>query len=212
MGGYGSGRSRTTCRKTVVEDCVHVSSADLPPVLNFGEPIRINLRCHDGLILGYQFFQYEVLRGGLAAITSEVKTKDGTVKDVVPVLATAARSGGERNCFGCPLWVGGQMCLEPCRKLYCPPASDLFGCRNCHQLVYASSQNRDRRWARTDAEVEKLMIASGDMLARLRAGEDAPHAKWLQLWRRLCEANRDEEEWLLFRRKESGKRDKHAKP
>lgn len=53
---------------------------------------------------------------------------------------TPTQFGGERPWFICPLVVREVPCGRRCTKLYLPPGARYFGCRRCHDLTYASSQ------------------------------------------------------------------------
>jgi hypothetical protein len=59
---------------------------------------------------------------------------------VVPLTTTQPRFGGLRWWFRCPLSRRGAACGRRVGKLYMPPQSGWFGCRQCHDLTYTSCQ------------------------------------------------------------------------
>jgi len=100
-------------------------------------------------------------RGKTAAVAFEADLRDGRppavrlayrvggdpspVRYAVPLDATGTRAGGRRWWLACPLAAGGRACGRRASHLYLRLGS--FGCRQCHGLVYESSQTSDRRVA-----------------------------------------------------------------
>jgi hypothetical protein len=71
------------------------------------------------------------------------KIKDSTeekriIRYIVDLTTTDLPWGGKRFWFQCPI-IG---CRNRVAKLYLPPNSVYFGCRNCHNLTYRSSQEQ----------------------------------------------------------------------
>ena len=60
----------------------------------------------------------------------------------VPILWTACHLGGRRPWFRCPVYSNGQYCGRRVAVLY--GAGDLFACRHCYGLGYASQQESSR--------------------------------------------------------------------
>jgi hypothetical protein len=58
----------------------------------------------------------------------------------VRLLTTEPARGGVRWWFACPFTIEGERCERRVAKLYLPPGEDRFGCRQCHDLAYESSQ------------------------------------------------------------------------
>jgi hypothetical protein len=58
----------------------------------------------------------------------------------VALTTTRPRFGGLRWWFVCPLVVNGRPCGRRAGKLYLPPRGRYFGCRQCYDLTYTSSQ------------------------------------------------------------------------
>jgi hypothetical protein len=147
MGGYGSSRWGSYMKKEIVENCRTLSIFELR---------------HDGL-LGPRSWQEGVLiwpkvnsredqdRIGFVLDTQsdmptmrliyEVGRWDKEPVDlVVQLQTTPCFFGGQRWWFTCPLTKNGQPCERRVAKLYLPPGGRYFGCRDCHELVYQSSQ------------------------------------------------------------------------
>jgi hypothetical protein len=58
----------------------------------------------------------------------------------IPLATTPVHRGGTRWWLCCPLVNNGKVCNRRCEKLYLPPGGRYFGCRQCHNLAYRSSQ------------------------------------------------------------------------
>ena len=58
----------------------------------------------------------------------------------IQLVATQTAFHGHRWWLKCPLAVNGTPCPRRAAKLYLPPGERYFGCRECHQLAYRSSQ------------------------------------------------------------------------
>jgi hypothetical protein len=72
-----------------------------------------------------------------------------SVEQRVPILWTACHLGGHRPWFRCTVSSGGQYCGRRVAILYGP--GDLFACRRCYGLAYASQQEspQNRRIGRS---------------------------------------------------------------
>lgn len=91
-----------------------------------GEPsgnIRIRTE-HDRVILLYKARSYG----------SDWKP----IEQAVPIIWTECRYGGRRPWFRCSVYSNGRYCGRRVAKLYA--AGELFACRHCYNLVYASQQ------------------------------------------------------------------------
>src|SRR5579883_3391737 len=67
------------------------------------------------------------------------------VRYAVPLDATGTRAGGRRWWLACPLAADGRACGRRASDLYL--RRGYFGCRQCQELSYESSQTSDRRVA-----------------------------------------------------------------
>ena len=137
MGGYGSTRWGWHRRKLTVEECFKL---DIGIVVK-GQALR------DGASGTCQWGQSKVgwktqMRGPasfvftLAYTLTRARGKEAFYLPI-PIISTPMPRGGERYGFRCPL----KGCKKPTvRKLYLPTGANYFGCRQCHGLVYSSSQ------------------------------------------------------------------------
>jgi len=64
----------------------------------------------------------------------------------VAIVTRTTAAGIVQRLWRCPLVVGGVPCARTVRAIHLPPGAAYFGCRHCHRLVYASSQERDKRF------------------------------------------------------------------
>lgn len=144
MGGYGSGRPR---EKTTVEECKILSLGGLKYTGAF----------RNGVNIEHNLVWNNTLTGKTTfSIDYELDTRDPTdawmrlhhrprcrgdaLDYLVRLTTTPMPWGGVHWWFACPMSVNGHPCQRRCWKLYLPPGSQYFGCRSCHNLTYASSQ------------------------------------------------------------------------
>src|SRR5919112_1758092 len=144
MGGYGSGRWNQHTKKRTVEDCWVLDLADIllgnpDPDLPCGvlQVIRINGN-EFPMPIHYVFVEEE---GPYLDITYPRGTRyaQEQVKERL-TLSTRPNYGGARGYFSCPYTNEGESCGNRVRMLYLPPEERHFGCRECHELTYESSQ------------------------------------------------------------------------
>lgn len=67
---------------------------------------------------------------------------------IIEVTTTRPRFGGRRYWLRCPLRAlrrDGTRCGRRVGRLYLPPGQQVFGCRLCYWLTYASCQQHDAR-------------------------------------------------------------------
>ena len=62
----------------------------------------------------------------------------------VAIVTRTTAAGIVQRLWRCPLIVGGVPCPRTVRAIYLPPGAAYFGCRHCHRLVYASSQEHSK--------------------------------------------------------------------
>jgi hypothetical protein len=115
-----------------------------------------------GLLRAGQEFSWSWTRGGDAAGSVTVRVEDANCvlsyrscrpgssewksnQQRVPIRLTACHFGGVRPWFVCPAYCNGRHCGRRAAILYC--AGELFACRWCYGLSYASQQQTplDRR-------------------------------------------------------------------
>ena len=62
----------------------------------------------------------------------------------VAIVTRTTAAGIVQRLWRCPLVVGGVPCARTVRAIHLPPGAAHFGCRHCHRLVYASSQEHSK--------------------------------------------------------------------
>ena len=72
------------------------------------------------------------------------------MEQYVPVEWTRCHFGGYRPWFGCPVCADGSHCKRRVAKLYA--GGELFACRHCYGLAYASQQENPRDRALRQAQ------------------------------------------------------------
>jgi hypothetical protein len=157
MGGSNSGRWHNYTKKITVEECQSITIKEL---------------------VNHKFLQPSVFREGqctwsffgyIPLVDFFVNTLDMTCPWVVlsytlinpvlltqkPVLYQVNLSVTEKSLTGlrwwflCPLLVDNSPCHRRVTKLYLPPWKQHFGCRQCHQLTYRSSQLSHTRYEKS---------------------------------------------------------------
>ena len=142
MGGYGSGRWRSAGRKITVDESL---------TLDFGWLQREGL-----LTSGHvEIIQWSIGTDNEATISFHanrdhvlleyVISQTGSPRHITTearLVTTQPYFGGERYWVTCPLDSTGRMIS----KLYLPPGALQFGCRECHNLTYASCQDSSPGW------------------------------------------------------------------
>jgi hypothetical protein len=67
-------------------------------------------------------------------------------QQIVQITTTKCNFGGVRRWFRCShVKQDGYPCKKRVRALYATPREKLFGCRECHNLAYESTQRHDKR-------------------------------------------------------------------
>ncbi len=154
MGGTGSGRWTYHDKKTTVEECWAIDVSDVARVVDPSKtgltsgslwpikpasgkgmsPVRCVLEVGDGDTL-------------LLRLSYEIGDKGGIehwVEQVLRLQTTRLNFGGVRWWFSCPHTVDGEMCGRRVGKLYRPPGSRYFACRQCLDLTYERCQKSHR--------------------------------------------------------------------
>ncbi len=145
MGGFGSGRWNQHTKKRTVEDCwildlddILLDNPDTDLPCGVLQVIRIN--GHEfPLPIRYDFVEED---GPYLDITYPRGTRNAQeqVKERLTLLSTRPKFGGARWYLSCPFTTEGECCGNRVLKLYLPPEERRFGCRECHELTYESSQ------------------------------------------------------------------------
>jgi hypothetical protein len=173
MGSYGSGRWKDHTPATTVESCLSIDAADLTRCGFWRRPAgSVALPWPRGVAWPWVDRVLLAGRGQDAHLVVEytVRTPGGSLPLMqrVGLQTTVPNYGGLRWWFTCPL----EGCERRARKLYRPPGELYFGCRQCYQLTYLSSQRNhteDARWHKQslDPEVRASLKAT-------RGGRRAP--------------------------------------
>ena len=91
------------------------------------------------------------------------ETEWRSIEQRVPILWTACHLGGRRPWFRCPVYSNGQYCGRRVAVLYA--AGDLFACRHCYGLGYASQQESPQsRSIRRSRKIRMRLGGSPDLL------------------------------------------------
>jgi hypothetical protein len=141
MGGYGSG-SGGVRRKITVEECLSFSMTDIRNGCGCTGAGEIHWTSCGRQRSSIAFAMYQDARDGVLSLSYHADGEPIRIR--VSLQTTPARFGGWRWWFTCPLAVGGVPCFRRVGKLFLPPGARLFGCRECHQLSYRSSQEAHR--------------------------------------------------------------------
>jgi hypothetical protein len=161
MGGPGSGNWwRWQGKKDTVEDSLVVGMKELRKRLFAGATGSITwIRTSGGKSsIGY----YVTGCTDRPTVHLHYRWLDKENVDIpVRLEAMPTQFGGRRWWFICPLIARGIACNRRAGKLYLPAGAKYFGCRECHDLTYRSSQEAhqtERVFRRLgfDAEVAKL--------------------------------------------------------
>jgi hypothetical protein len=118
-----------------------------------------------------------------------------SIQQRVPISVTACHLGGERPWFICSVYSNARFCGRRAAVLYC--AGDLFACRRCHGLSYASQQQTALHRGLEQARKIRMRLGGGaDLLEPF-----PPKPKVMQ--RRTFERLRARAEVALFASKPS---------
>lgn len=97
---------------------------------------------------------------GQAVLSYRIRSHGAEWKPVeqrVPIVWTLCRYGGRRPWFLCAVYANGRYCGRRVAKLY--GAGDLFACRHCYRLAYASQQESPQ--SRGISQAQKIRMRLG---------------------------------------------------
>lgn len=152
MGGIGSGRWGGYTPKTVIEDCLVLDISALTregtlsssPGEDEGFQLLEWIDVQTGVQENSISFRQERIGEGRLDLRLRYRVGGEKVDLRIRLQTTPTPFDGFRWWFSCPL-MAGSLFPEPCRrrvaKLYLPPGRKYFGCRQCHDLAYTSSQS-----------------------------------------------------------------------
>lgn len=104
-----------------------------------------------------------------------------SVEQRVPILRTACHLGGQRAWFRCTVQFGGKHCGRRAAILY--SAGDLFACRHCYGLAYASQQKSPK--LRSISRSQKIRMRLGGSPNLSYAFPDKPQGMHWRTYHRL---------------------------
>jgi hypothetical protein len=147
VGGSGSGRWNHHEKRRTVEESWTLDVAGLPlngplsyPLSGTLKAIRIT-GSRRVLPVHYTLVEEDGRPILTLTYTPDGSSSAGASEERLGFITTKANFGGVRWWFACPLGVEGERCNRPVAKLYLPPQGRRkFGCRECHDLTYESSQ------------------------------------------------------------------------
>jgi hypothetical protein len=106
-----------------------------------------------------------------------------SIEQRVPITWTACHLGGQRPWFVCPVYSGGRYCGRRAAVLY--GAGELFACRRCYGLAYASQQESPiHRGIGRSQKIRKQLGGSPSLLSPF---PDKPKGMHWRTYRRLRE-------------------------
>jgi hypothetical protein len=103
------------------------------------------------------------------------------VEQRVPITWTACHLGGHRPWFVCSVYSGGRYCGRRVALLY--GAGELFACRRCYGLAYASQQEASRN--RGLGKAQKIRMRLGGSPDMSKAFPDKPKRMHWRTYERL---------------------------
>jgi hypothetical protein len=148
MGGVMSGTRWS--KKRTVESCHALDTADLKRLkfLAPGSEVSGTLRWVRKTWTGDRRSEVGVTvaagdTAGRCRLVYQFAEAKEDVAYTIRLVTTVCHLGGVRWWFVCPLARGDRVCGRQARKLYL--VGRYFGCRHCHGLTYASTQQSDPR-------------------------------------------------------------------
>ena len=160
----------------------------------------------DGRLRAGQYFSWSWTRGGEPAGSIRVRTECDAVvlmyrsrswgasewksiEQRVPITWTACHLGGRRPWFVCSVYCNGRYCGRRAALLY--GAGELFACRRCYGLAYASQQETPVH--RRIGQAQKIrMRLGGSANLCMRFPEKPKRMHWRTYWSLRARAERAE--------------------
>jgi hypothetical protein len=150
MGGDGSGRWNYHEKRRTVEDTwtLDISALSLRGSLSYpltGTARAIRITGNENVLpVRYSLVEDEEGPSLDLTYTRQQSTLEALLvpeyTERVGLLTSEPVRGGVRWWFTCPATSRGERCRRRVAKLHLPPEGHEFGCRQCHDLTYESSQ------------------------------------------------------------------------
>jgi hypothetical protein len=110
------------------------------------------------------------------------------IEQRLPISLTTCHLGGVRPWFICPVYCDGRYCGRRAAILYC--ASDLFACRRCNRLSYASQQQTPlHRGLEQAREIRMRLGGTADLVEPFPVRPKGMHRRTFQRLRARAEAS-----------------------
>lgn len=140
MGGLGSGRKPDGERKRTVNESCTIAISEYSTAISTGYD-RQMLCCKNWN--GYHFvFHVAIIRGTQNSMKIQFFPRTLSTKGAQQCILLEEKVGEfcNRWWFRCPMNQDDGACGKRVAKLHLPPKATKFGCRDCHDLSYTSSQ------------------------------------------------------------------------
>ena len=176
MGGLGSGRWQCHLKKATVEESLVLSVSQLVQrgALKANHQYSDTwswTRKADGRYIASVDYFVNTKEMRLPSLRLKYTRRQCAYDYYIELSFTAMRFGGVRWWFHCPLSRKGKECFKRVAKLYRPPESNYFGCRQCQNLTYESSQTSDKRISRLRNDPAAFAALTTGNLERLNITE-----------------------------------------
>lgn len=159
MGGWGSGRKSEGKRKKTVNESCTLPIKQFSAALSTGDN-KVKLCCRPWR--GNHFvFLVGINHGSQSSMTVQFFPRLRNVEAVAQhiLLEKQTMEFCDRWWFRCPIENDGFACGKRVAKLHLPIGGKLFGCRECHDLRYISSQkaHEKERLEKAEPQVEDFL-------------------------------------------------------
>lgn len=163
MGGFGSGRKSEGKRKRTVDESCTIAISEFSSSLSSRKSRQI-LCCKNWR--GYHFVFHVSLRHDAQSVVTiqfypRIQSKKGVQQNIVVEEQTVAVCN--RWWFRCPMIKDDIACGKRATKLHLPQSGVEFGCRECHDLRYVSTQkaHKAERKAKANSHLKGLLQKAG---------------------------------------------------
>jgi hypothetical protein len=175
MGSFGSGNWADAClRKVSVEICNEISIKLLKEngFLDGSKTGTVEWKNVAGDVVGSveveSFISVAVAKTSFLVVRQGVLATGG-LDQRIELIKWPCNYGGFRYYFACPAVKDGVYCGGRVTKLFLPPGSKVFGCRDCYDLTYQSCQE-SHKYDRVFWHIDNVDIGSLSVTQALRLG------------------------------------------